>query len=124
MIDLHSVVAFFHKAKWTEFTITHEINGVLGKNTISDSTVRKYARMLALSAKEADTHIAPKSKGNFSLHDYIVLVFSEELFLSVRQIAKKVMMPKSTAYRHLTQIMKWKLRHLKWVPHSLTESEK
>jgi hypothetical protein len=42
MIDLHSVVAFFHKAKWTERAITHEINRVLGENTISDSRLGKY----------------------------------------------------------------------------------
>jgi hypothetical protein len=35
MIGMHSVVAFFHKAKWTERAITHEINRMLGKNIIS-----------------------------------------------------------------------------------------
>jgi DNA-binding transcriptional ArsR family regulator len=87
--------------------------GVLGENTTSNSTVRKYVRMLALSIKEANTRIVPESKGDFSLRDWIVFVFSEELFLSVRQIAKKVMMSKSTMYHHLTETMKWKLRHLK-----------
>jgi hypothetical protein len=39
MIDLHSIVAFFHKAKWSKLAITDEINRVLGENTISHSTV-------------------------------------------------------------------------------------
>jgi hypothetical protein len=73
--------------------------------------------------KETDTPIVPESKGDFSLDDLIALVLSEEPFLSVRQIAKKVMMSKLIVYRHLTQIMGWKLRHLMGVPHSLTESE-
>jgi predicted RNA polymerase sigma factor len=80
--------------------------------------------MFVLSIKETDIPIVPESEGNLSLDDRIALVLSEEPFLSVRQIAKKVMMSKSTVCRHLTETMKWKMQHLKWVPHSLTESEK
>jgi hypothetical protein len=52
MIDLHSVVAFFHKAKWTGLAITREINLVPGENTISYSTVGKYVWMFILSRKK------------------------------------------------------------------------
>jgi hypothetical protein len=97
---------------------------MLGEMTISNSTVRKYVGILVLSAKKADIRVIPESEGELSLHDRITLVFSKELFLSVPQIAKKVMMSKSSVHHHLTQTMKWKLRHLKWVPHNLTESEK
>jgi hypothetical protein len=124
VIDLHSVVAFLHKAKWNEFAITHQINGVLGQNTISYSAVGKYVRMFALSRTETDTPIVPESEGDFGLDDRIALVLSEEPFLSVRQIAQKVIMSISTVYRHLTQTMRWKLRHIEWVPHGLTKSEK
>jgi transposase len=77
-----------------------------------------------LSTKETDTPIIPESESDFSPNDSsIALVLSVESFLSVRQIAKKVMMSKSTVHRHLTQTARWKLQHLKWVPHSLTDSE-
>jgi hypothetical protein len=36
---IHSVVAFLHKTEWTELVIAHEINRVLGENTIADSAV-------------------------------------------------------------------------------------
>jgi hypothetical protein len=48
MIDLHSVVAFFHKAEWTELAITHEINRVLGENITAYSTVEKYVSRIHL----------------------------------------------------------------------------
>jgi hypothetical protein len=35
MIDLHSVVAFFYKAKWTGLAIIQEINRVPGENMVS-----------------------------------------------------------------------------------------
>jgi hypothetical protein len=97
---------------------------MLGENTISSSTVGKYVRMLVISTKEKDTPIVPESEGDFSFDDPIALVLSEEPFPSVCQIAKMVMMSKSTGCRHLAQTMRWKGRHLKCIPHSLTESEK
>jgi hypothetical protein len=57
MIGLHSVVAFFQKAKWTVVSITHEINRLPGENTTSYSTVGKCVRMFAFSTKETDNAI-------------------------------------------------------------------
>jgi hypothetical protein len=68
--------------------------------------------MFVVSTKERDMPIVPESEGDFGLDDCITLVLSEEPFLSVRQIARKAMMPKSTVGRHLTQTVRWKLRHL------------
>jgi hypothetical protein len=34
------------------------------------------------------------------------------------------MMSKSTVYRHFKQTTRWKLRHLKWDPQDMGESEK
>jgi hypothetical protein len=48
MIGLQSVVAFFHKAKWTELAITHDINSTLRENILSDSSVRNYVRIFVL----------------------------------------------------------------------------
>jgi hypothetical protein len=42
MIDRHSAIVFFHKAKWTERAITQAINHMLGENNISYSTLGKY----------------------------------------------------------------------------------
>jgi predicted DNA-binding transcriptional regulator AlpA len=97
---------------------------VLGKNIISYWTVGKYAWMFVLSTTETDIHIVPESDGDFSLDDRTAFLPSEEPFLSVRQIATKVMMSKPTEYRHSRQTMRWKLRHPKCVPYSLTESDK
>jgi hypothetical protein len=89
MTDVHSVVAFFHKAKWTERAITHEINHVLGANTISYSTLGKYVRMFVFSTKETDTPIVPESERDFSLDDRITLVLPEEPFHSVAELLRR-----------------------------------
>jgi hypothetical protein len=89
VIDLHSVVAFFHKAKWTEGSITQEINHVLGENTVSYSTLGKYVRMFVVSTKETNTFIVPGSEGDFSFDDRIALVLPEEPFHSVAGLPRR-----------------------------------
>jgi hypothetical protein len=106
MIDVHSIIAFFHKAKWLELAITHEMNRVLGGNTISYSAVGKDVRMFILSTKETNIAFVPESAGDFSLGDRMALVLAEKLFLSVRQIAEKMMISKSVAYRRLMQTIR------------------
>jgi hypothetical protein len=66
----------------------------------------------------------PELEGGFRLDCGITFVLSEALFLSVRQTVKKAMMWKSIMYRHMTQTMRWKLRHLQGAPHSPAESQR
>jgi hypothetical protein len=77
---MYSIIAFFHKAKWTELAITHEINRLLGENTVSHSAVARYVRMFVLSTKETDTSIVPESEGDFSLDDRIPLCSQKSNF--------------------------------------------
>jgi hypothetical protein len=60
MIDLHSIVAFLHTAKFIELSITHEINSVLGQNTINSSTVGKY-RVFHLRVSISVSEFGPPS---------------------------------------------------------------
>jgi hypothetical protein len=124
VIDLQSVVASFHKAKWSELALMHEINCVLWQNPINYSTVGKDVRMFVCALRKPDAPIFRQSQGAFTVDNCITRVPSEELSLSARQIAKKVMMLKSAVRRHLTQGMQWKRCHLEWVPHIITESGK
>jgi hypothetical protein len=94
MTDLHSVVAFFQKAKWTGIAIAHETNRVPGENTIGHSTVGNVFGCLFYQRKK-QTRRSSRIGSDFSLDDRITFVLSEGLFLSVRQTAKKVMTSKS-----------------------------
>jgi predicted metal-dependent RNase len=64
MIDLSSVVVFFHKAEWTELTVTHEINRVLRENRIAYSTVGKYVREFICESKEKYCFIIRQFEGD------------------------------------------------------------
>jgi hypothetical protein len=105
MINLHSVVAFFHQAEWTELAITHEISRVLGENTIAYSTVGKYVQEFICGLKNKDSFIVRQFEGDFTFDGRIVFMLAEAPFLSLRRIGKRVMMSKSTVDRHLTSGM-------------------
>jgi hypothetical protein len=75
--------------EWTKRSITHEINGVLGENTISYSRLGKYVRMFVLATKETDIPIVPESGGDFSLDDRIAAVLPEEPFHTVADLPRR-----------------------------------
>ena len=50
-------------------------------------------------------------------------VVDEEPFLSVRQIATLTGIPKSTVFERLTEKLGYISKHLKWVPHLLSEEK-
>jgi hypothetical protein len=102
----------------------HEINRVPGENTIAYSTVGEYVREIICGLKDKDSFIVRQFEGGFTLDDRIVSVLAEAPFLSLRQIAKRVRMPKSTVDRHLASGMGWKLKHLRWIPHRLPDVQK
>jgi hypothetical protein len=96
MSGLHFVVAFFHTAEWTELAITHETNHMLGEHIIIYSTVGKYGREFICGPKDKNSFIVRQFKGDFTPDDRIAFVLVEGPFLSLRQVAKRVMMSKST----------------------------
>ena len=57
--------------------------------------------------------------------DYLIKnTVDEEPFLSIRQIAKKTGIPKRSIYIRLTNYLGYVSKHLKWVPHLLSELQK
>jgi hypothetical protein len=47
-------------------------------------------------------------------------------FSSVREVLRRICLPRSTVHprRHLTQSLRFTVRHLRWVPHFLTAEQK
>jgi hypothetical protein len=85
MIDLHSVVAFLHKANLPELAITHEINHVLVENTMRYSAVVKYIRAFTCGPKQTDPHFSPESAGDFILDHHITrMLFEDRFFQSAK----------------------------------------
>jgi hypothetical protein len=92
----------------------------LGKDAVAYSTVTKYARSTQFSGrKEATAPEAPDVER--SPVDEVILTALAEFpfpFSSVRAPSRRVCLPRSTVHqhRHLTQSLRFTVRHLRWVP--------
>jgi hypothetical protein len=100
----------------------------LGKDVVAYSTKTKYAHSAQFSGrKEATSPEAPDVE--HSPVDEAILTALAEFqfpFSSVRELSRRICLPRSTVHRHrhLTQSLRFTVRHLRWVPHVLTVEQK
>jgi hypothetical protein len=59
-----------------------------------------------------------------SIEGAILDALDKQPFSSVRELAKLTCIPTTTVYRHLTRSLGFVVKHLRWVPHSLTDIQK
>jgi hypothetical protein len=64
-----------------------------------------------------------KQKLDF-VDETILIALEEELYSSICQISQNTLLSKSTAYHHLIGSLGYEVKHLRWVPHRLSEEQK
>jgi hypothetical protein len=87
----------------------------LGKYAVAYSTVTKYARSAQFSGrKEATPPEVPDVEGS-SVDEAITTALAEFPFpfSSVRELSRRICLPRSTVHRHLTQSLRFTVRHLR-----------
>jgi hypothetical protein len=90
----------------------------------SDSAVTYCPRKPSFSSpKTLQPFEGPTAIPN-ELDEAILLGLSQERFASVRQLACTTHFHPSTVYDHLTHKFGSTVRHLRWVPHLLSEADK
>jgi hypothetical protein len=98
-------IAFYLRMKWMALDTIHDnLVCSLGKDAVAYSTVTKYARSAQFSGrKEATTPEAPDM--DRSPADEVILTALAEFafpFSSVRELSRRICLPRSTVHRHLT----------------------
>jgi hypothetical protein len=101
-----------------DFVRTHR------KDAVAYSTVTKYARSAQFSGrKEFSPPEAPDVECS-PVDEAILTALAEFPFpsSSVRELSRRICLPRSTVHRHkhLTQSLRFTVRHFRWVPHVLT----
>jgi hypothetical protein len=54
----------------------------------------------------------------------ILDALAQSPFSSIRKLAGLTLIPTTTVYRRLTQLLGFVVKHLRWVPHTLTPTHK
>jgi hypothetical protein len=95
-----------------------------GKEAVAYSTVAKYFRNAQFAPKtEAVTPESAEDRHD-PVDEAISAALGEHPFSSVRELSRLTCLGSLTVHRHLTQSLRFGVRHLRLVPHFLTAERK
>jgi hypothetical protein len=123
-MNLESITLYLNKKHLSAVAIHVEINSVLGEGMIEYSTVTRYLRKQSFANA---SHLGPEEPdigAADTIENAILQALDEQPFVSLRQIAKRTLIPMSTVRYRLVNKMTYKLKHCKWVHHKLSEAQK
>jgi hypothetical protein len=67
---------------------------------------------------------SPGESGTIVIDQAILDAFEQHPFSSIRELVRLTCIPTTTIHRHLTQLFGFVMKHLRWVPHTLTPTQK
>ena len=123
-MDLESITLYLAMKRLGAHDIHAEINDVLGQGTVGYSTITRYLRKRSFpqSCESAEEKAEIGSCG--SIDHAILQALNEQPFASLRQLAKRILIPTTTIRYHLVNRMGYKIKHCKWVTHRLSAAQK
>jgi hypothetical protein len=104
--------------------IHDEIVATLGPDAVSYSSVARYLRDARFPPLKPEPYPVDVQRDLDDSDQVILATLEDSLFASVRQLARLEHLPSTTAYRSLTQSLGFVARHLRWVPHALSDAQK
>jgi hypothetical protein len=98
----------------------------LGKDAVACSTVTKSAHSAQFSGRNEATPSEAPDLERSPVDEAILTALSEFPFSFVCELSRRICLPRSTVHRnrHLTQSLRFTVRHLRWVPNFLTAEQK
>jgi hypothetical protein len=119
LMDQKPILLYLRMKGMALDAIHDDLVSTLGKDAVAYSTVSKSARKAQFSGrKEAMPPEAPDVERS-PVDEAILTGLAEFPFSSVRELSRKICLPRSTVHPHwhLTQSFRFTVRHLRWVPH-------
>jgi hypothetical protein len=104
--------------------IHHDLVRTLGKDAVAYSTVTKYACSAQFSGRKGVTHPEAPDVERSPVGEAILAALAEFPFWSVPELSLRICLLRSTVHRHLTQSLRFTVRHLRWVIHFLAAEQK
>jgi hypothetical protein len=108
--------------------IHDDIGATLGPDTMSYSSVQLLATFakhdFLLPPLKPEPHPADVQRDLDDSDQAILAALEDSPFASVQQLSRLTHFPSTTVYRRLTQSLGFVARHLRWVPHALSDAQK
>jgi hypothetical protein len=125
-MDQKPIVLYLRMKGMDLDAIHDDLVRTLGKDAMAYSTVTKYAHSAQFfGRKEATPPEAPDMERS-PVDEAILTTLAEFPFSSVRELSRRICLPKSTVHRHqpLTQSLRFTVQHLRRAPNFLTAEQK
>jgi hypothetical protein len=104
--------------------IHDDIIVTLGPDAVSYSSVTRYLREARFPPSKPEPHPADVQRDLDDSDQAILAALEDGPFASVRQLSRLTHVPSKTVCRSLTQSLEFVARHLRWVPHALSDPQK
>jgi hypothetical protein len=122
--EQRSVVLYLAGKELQPLAIDRVIVATLGPEAVSSQPVTRYLRDAVLSSSGP---VPPLPEQECQLDDCnqpILRALAEQPFASTRELSRLTQLPRTTTHRRLTQSLKFRVQHLRWVPPRLSHSQK
>jgi hypothetical protein len=125
-MDQKSIVLDLRMKGMALDAIHDDLVRTLGKDVMAYSTVTKYALSAQFSGQKEATPLEVPDVERSPVDEAILTVLAEFPFASVRELSRRICLPRSTVHGHwhFMQSFRFTVRHLRWVPHFLTAEQK
>jgi hypothetical protein len=97
-----------------------KLTAILGADAIADSIVNKYLCHRQFSSILVDPPTPRNQRQSVLIKQFLIPL---SIIHSIRQLARFTCIPTTTVHRHLTQSLGFMVKHLRWVPHTLTPTQ-
>jgi hypothetical protein len=118
------IVAYLSLRGISPREIHDDIVATLGRDAMSYSSVTRYLREAQLPPSKPEPHPADVQRDLDDSDQAILSALEDSPFASVRQLSRLTHLPSTTVYRRLTQSLGFVARHLRCVPHALSDAQK
>ena len=120
--DIRAMMLYEFKRGTNAAKTTQEINKTFGENLVSPSTVQRWFKKFREGSEDLENEKREKPESVLD-NDVLREVVEANPRTTVRELARKLNVSKSTVSRHLQEIEKTKKLD-RWIPHELNDYQK
>jgi hypothetical protein len=111
-MDQKPIVLYLRMKGMALNAIHDDLVRTLGKDVVASSTVTKYGRSAQFSGRKEVTPPEAPDVERSPVDEAILMALGEFPFSSVRELSRRICLPNFTVHRHLTQSLRFTVRHL------------
>jgi hypothetical protein len=120
----HPIVAYVSLKVMLAREIHGHIVATLWSDAVAYSSVTRYLRKAQFPSSKPEPYPTDVQRDLDDSYQAILAALEDILFASVRQLSRLTHLPTTTVYRRLRQSLGFVARHLRWVPHALSNAQK